>query len=97
MGKLVMRVEKEMNAKLLQGELPTWTGPQYKSLTEACSYNFANGNYVCASEVKIDGIQDGTQAEALRLSGALGDGALKVNETVKVKDTELRKWTLADN
>ena len=25
MGKLVLRVEKEMNAKLLQGELPTWT------------------------------------------------------------------------
>ena len=61
MGKLVLRVEKEMNAKLLQGELPTWTGPQYKSLTEACSYNFANGKYVCASEVKIYGIQDGTE------------------------------------
>ena len=88
MGKLVLRVEKEMNAKLLQGELPTWPGPQYKSLTEACSYNFANGNYVWDSLVNLDGIQDCTQAEALRLSGALGDLFPEVSAFLKFLGTE---------
>ena len=64
--------QKEMDAKP-NVENSTWAGPKYSSLAEACSYNVASGQYVCLQEVEVAGIQDGTRAEALRLSAALRD------------------------